>query len=79
MPDVIICIAGNITMTQMTWYLLCRTVADLCVWGFSKIGFPVIDYILIKCIFRLLESHKKLQKLNHELEDKLISVVCESC
>ena len=28
--------------------------------------------------FRLLESHKKLQKINHELEDKLITVVCHS-
>jgi len=27
------------------------------------------------CIFRLLESHKKLQKTNHDLEDKLITVV----
>jgi len=34
--------------------------------------------LFFHCVFRLLESHKKLQKLNHELEDKLINVVRKS-
>ena len=28
------------------------------------------------CSCRLLESHKKLQRLNHNLEDKLLTLVC---
>ena len=36
-----------------------------------------IEYFMTHCFFlsRLFESHKKLQRVNHNLEDKLLKVV----